>query len=158
MDEQIRKRVEESLANLGQNERAFIARFDQNDDGVLDEIELQAAFATIRNEVLSESSTLQKLVSYTFDFESTILDRYRIISELGSGAQSTVYLARDLESEELVVVKQMRIANLNTWDAFTSFQRESEVLSTLNLACQKSLTFRNSTSKKENHGSPSRAL
>ncbi len=135
MDDKLNQRVQERLNNLRQNEQAFIARFDKNNDGVLDDQELQAAFATIRSEVFSEVSALENLVSNALVLESTILNRYRVISELGSGAQSTVYIARDLETDTLVVVKQMRIANLNTWDAFTSFQRESEVLSTLDHPC-----------------------
>lgn len=60
-------------------------------------------------------------------------NKYRFIRELGSGAQSKVFLAKRLSDSKLTAIKQLRIDSIKTWKEYTLFHREAEVLSTLQI-------------------------
>lgn len=60
-------------------------------------------------------------------------DKYKFIHELGHGAQSTAYLAENIQNGEKVVIKQLRIDSIKTWKEYTLFHREADVLSTLDM-------------------------
>lgn len=62
-----------------------------------------------------------------------LADRYRLIRELGHGAQGTVYLAERLNGEGLVAIKRLEIDSVQTWKEYELFHREASVLQTLNI-------------------------
>ena len=63
-----------------------------------------------------------------------LLDRYRILTTLGSGGFSSVYRALDTQSGDIVAIKQINLRGLNaaeTIDATNTFNRELSALSGL---------------------------
>ena len=62
-----------------------------------------------------------------------IKNKYRFIRELGSGAQSKVFLAKRLSDGKLTAIKQLRIDSIKTWKEYTLFHCEAEVLSKLQI-------------------------
>ncbi|MBR4984450.1 MAG: serine/threonine protein kinase [Proteobacteria bacterium] len=58
---------------------------------------------------------------------------YRILRQLGHGAQGCVYLAKRLSDDTKVAIKQLRIDSIKTWKEYTLFNREAEVLSDLQI-------------------------
>ena len=63
-----------------------------------------------------------------------LLDRYQILTTLGSGGFSSVYRAREAQSGEIVAIKQINLRGLNaaeTIDATNTFNRELSALSGL---------------------------
>ncbi len=62
-----------------------------------------------------------------------IADKYTLIRELGHGAQGYVYEAIRRSNNLKVAIKQLRIDSVQTWKSYDLFQRESEVLASLNV-------------------------
>ena len=58
--------------------------------------------------------------------------RFEIKSELGQGAFATTYLAADAQEQSEVAVKAVSVTQLKDWKAFELFEREVEVLQSLN--------------------------
>jgi serine/threonine protein kinase len=58
-------------------------------------------------------------------------DRYDLLEPLGEGSQGTTRLARDLDRDEQVVVKELDLEHDETWRAIELFERERHALSTL---------------------------
>jgi hypothetical protein len=54
--------------------------------------------------------------------------RCRVLRALGGGATSRTWLARDVSDERLVVVKELKLADIEGWDAIGVFEREAAVL------------------------------
>ncbi|HEV2582437.1 MAG TPA: serine/threonine-protein kinase [Ktedonobacteraceae bacterium] len=64
-----------------------------------------------------------------------LFGRYQLLTILGSGGFSSVYQARDKQTDMTVAIKQINLRGLNAEemiDATTTFNREASVLSTLN--------------------------
>ena len=57
--------------------------------------------------------------------------RYEFLGRLGEGSQGSVFRARRVSDGQIVAVKRIRIDSVNTWKEYDLFQRESNVLSTL---------------------------
>lgn len=71
--------------------------------------------------------------SDTNDRQKQILaNRYEIQQELGKKAGRQTLLARDLETQDLVVVKLLTFDRNFVWDDLKLFQREAETLKSLN--------------------------
>ena len=62
-----------------------------------------------------------------------LMNKYFVMREIGHGSQGKVFLANDLDSNALVVVKQLNISSIKTWKEYELFHRESEVLRTLDI-------------------------
>ncbi len=127
-EKKLQERAQRRLDELQIQPKKIIQRFDQDGDGKLNESERQAALLTFRQEILAEKSRLESAGSEEFDLEEILKERYQVLSKVGSGTQSNVYIARDLSTEDLVVLKQMRVSRLNTWEAYDAFQREARIL------------------------------
>ena len=127
-EKQLAAQIKRRFDELQITPQKFLNRFDKNGDGELDSSEIQAAMATLRHEILAEKEQLVTASCKRFKLEEILEDRFRILSAIGSGAQSNVYLARDISNDAVVVLKQMRITALNTWQSYDAFQREARVL------------------------------
>ncbi len=127
-EKELEKLVERRLEELQVHSAAFLKRFDGNGDGILSRTEFQAAIATLRQEILTEKKAVSFASCKKLDLETVLKGRYRVISQIGSGAQSNVYAARDQINDRLVVLKQMRISDLNNWESYDAFQREFRIL------------------------------
>ena len=63
-----------------------------------------------------------------------IAHQYTYLDRIGEGAQGNVFRAKDLlHGGRDVAIKQLRIASVSNWKAYDLFQRESQVLSSLNI-------------------------
>lgn len=112
--------VDRRLAELHADQDSFLQRFDANQDGMIDGLELQAARAVIAHEILSGTgATHQKRV---------VKDRFELLSVLGHGAQGVTHLARDRQTGELVAVKVMNLKTAKEWKAIDLFHREVDAL------------------------------
>ncbi len=121
-------RLEGRIEELKRDPSAFLSRFDLNQDGILDDHENCAAINTITHDLLQEEKKANALSDEGFCIGRILDERFEIISRLGQGAQSVAYVGRDLESQALVVIKQMRLSHMENWQAYTSFLRESAFL------------------------------
>ncbi len=65
------------------------------------------------------------------DPKKTLNGRYEIQQQLGKKAGRQTLLARDLETQELVVVKLLSFGNAFEWDNLKLFEREAETLKSL---------------------------
>lgn len=131
LDPKTRRRVERRYAELKMDPERFIRRFDLNNDGVLDQNETHAALATLSHDLLHEEALSQTLTDTDLQPGMTLRERYQILSEIGNGAQGIAYAARDLTTNQIVVVKQLRLSHMDAWDAYDAFRREAEVLARL---------------------------
>ena len=61
-----------------------------------------------------------------------IADRYRIVTEIGQGAFGTTYEAEDLSNYKRVAMKVLSFQQTDDWKAIDLFEREAQVLATLN--------------------------
>jgi serine/threonine protein kinase len=64
--------------------------------------------------------------------ESRLLDRYRIVAQLGSGGMGVVYRARDEKLERDVAIKMLQPGVLSDQEARERFRREARMLAKLN--------------------------
>ncbi len=125
-------RLERRLDELQIDQDAFIRRFDLDNDGVIDAEELKAARLALTHELLQEDALSATLSEGELEADMILKNRFHILAKIGSGAQGTVYVARDEhDSNELVVIKQLRLSHLDAWDAYDSFRREADVLAQL---------------------------
>lgn len=62
-------------------------------------------------------------------------ERYRVVSELGRGGTSIVYLARDREEGRDVAIKVIRSSHLDDAEAVARLQREARILERLDHPC-----------------------
>lgn len=60
-----------------------------------------------------------------------IAERYEILDEIGRGGQALTFLARDLQTDERVVLKELDLRRAGDWKAIELFEREGEVLGSL---------------------------
>ena len=58
----------------------------------------------------------------------TLNDRYELLRELGRGGAGITYLARDLQTQGIVVVKLLHLGLLGDWKTAELFEREATVL------------------------------
>ncbi len=64
---------------------------------------------------------------------SSLAGKYQFIKKLGQGSQAKVYLARRLRDDQLVAIKQIDIESVSNWKEYDLFQREVNVLSSLDI-------------------------
>ena len=69
----------------------------------------------------------------TCDTPSILAGQYRFKRVLGHGTQAKVYEAERLSDGQKVAVKALQIHSVQSWKAYELFQRESDVLSGLNV-------------------------
>lgn len=119
----IDSQIEARLAEMRTNPGELIARFDRNGDGTLDADEWAAARATVAREVLGMSANCP---------ETVVHQRYRLISQIGHGAQGQTFLAHDQHTGQLVALKTLHVKLAHEWKAIDLFQREAEALRKLN--------------------------
>lgn len=60
-------------------------------------------------------------------------DKYRIIREVGHGAQGHVYEAISLADNSKVAIKELRIDSVQNWKEYDLFKREANVLQSVNI-------------------------
>ena len=65
--------------------------------------------------------------------DCVLLDRYQIVSLLGRQTGRRTFLAQDLQTEQSVVLKLLLFGPDFTWDDLKLFEREAEVLKSLDL-------------------------
>ncbi len=112
--------IDSRLAELRADPESFLHRFDTNQDGRIDGLELQAARAVVSHEILSGAGSTNET--------RVVNDRFEFLSELGHGAQGVTHLARDRQTNELVAVKTLNLKTAKQWKAVDLFHREVEAL------------------------------
>ena len=65
---------------------------------------------------------------------TTIGDRYQIIQKLSQKAARQTLLAKDTQSQALVIIKLLQFDNLVRWDDLKLFEREAQTLKNLDYA------------------------
>ncbi|UJB68477.1 serine/threonine protein kinase [Acaryochloris sp. 'Moss Beach'] len=60
-----------------------------------------------------------------------IAERFCLISVLGQGGSAITYTAKDLDTHQLVAIKQMSLMGMENWKQLELFEREAKVLSQL---------------------------
>jgi serine/threonine protein kinase len=60
-----------------------------------------------------------------------IAERYEVLDEIGRGGQALTFLARDRQTDERVVLKELDLRRAGDWKAVELFEREGEVLRSL---------------------------
>ena len=61
-------------------------------------------------------------------------DKYQLVREIGHGTQGKIFLARDLKHDgRLVAIKRLLIGSVQNWKEYELFQREANVLSSLDM-------------------------
>jgi len=84
----------------------------------------------------SKKTQLEQLVNRKATSLATpaiLANKYTIIARLGQGTQGNVYEAERLSDHARVAIKQLRIDSVTNWKAYDLFQRESEVLASLDV-------------------------
>ena len=79
----------------------------------------------------SESATGHD--SSEFSTPSSLAGKYQFIKKLGQGSQAKVFLARRLCDNQTVAIKQIDIESVSNWKEYDLFQREVNVLSSLDI-------------------------
>lgn len=126
-DTELHAEVDRRLRALRANPDELLRRFDSNGDGILDANEWAAVRRVIADTVLAQQEN-----HAAPELESELVDgRYRLLSELGRGAQGQTHLARDLEHDRLVAIKLLNVAGVTEWKHFELLQREAQVLGEL---------------------------
>jgi serine/threonine protein kinase len=123
MDPELRAEVESRLAEI-QSQPELYAPYDLDGDGRMDEQELERLRAILAAEVRRTRTTRPP----GGDLDGVIAQRYELLRPLGIGGQARTYLARDRDTGEQVVVKQLLLAHLENWKAIELFKREGQVL------------------------------
>lgn len=67
-----------------------------------------------------------------FEKETIIHNRYKIESVLDKGRMANTYLAKNIENDELVVIKIVQLQGLKEWKILELFEREAKILKNLN--------------------------
>lgn len=65
--------------------------------------------------------------------EAQLNGQYRIIRQLGKGAQGRVFLAIDTHSHQKVAIKQLLIQSVKDWKLYDLFHREANTLRRINI-------------------------
>lgn len=64
--------------------------------------------------------------------EKIIANRYKIIKILGQGGQGITYEAQDLQTNQMVAIKELSLRQINDWKILDLFEREAKILALLN--------------------------
>ncbi len=64
--------------------------------------------------------------------ENILQNKYKIIELVGSGSQTEVYLGENLENNEKIAVKKLKLSDSKEWKTIELFQRGIKVLKNLN--------------------------
>ena len=95
----------------------------------------QATEEAKKKDVVLESVDISQAAceTSTCDTPSILAGQYRFKRVLGHGTQAKVYEAERLSDGQKVAVKALQIHSVQSWKAYELFQRESDVLSGLNV-------------------------
>lgn len=63
--------------------------------------------------------------------DEVIAGRYELVDEIGRGGQALTFLARDRQTDEHVVLKELDLRRAGDWKAVELFEREGQVLRSL---------------------------
>ncbi len=63
-----------------------------------------------------------------------LADKYRLLHQIGEGAQGKIYQAQRLSDGKIVAIKSLQIQSIQAWKEYELFQRESRILSGLKLS------------------------
>ena len=66
-------------------------------------------------------------------YSSFQLTKYKLIRQIGHGAQGEIFLAKRLADGKKVAIKRLNIGSINNWKKYDLFYREAEVLKKLNI-------------------------
>ena len=80
-----------------------------------------------------EEKEFQYRSEYCDETPELLLQRYRIVRKLGQGAQAQVYEAERLTDGQKVAIKALRIDSISAWKEYELFQREANVLKSLQM-------------------------
>lgn len=127
--EDIEPEIEARLTRLREDPE-LARRYDVTGDGLVDEREWELVRRMITLELKTRRRQHGRTASTSTGGE-VIRGRYETIGMLGRGGQGVTYLARDLERDEHVVVKELSLHAANHWKAIELFEREGEVLESL---------------------------
>lgn len=64
--------------------------------------------------------------------ENILQDKYKIIELVGSGSQTEVYLSENLENNEKIAIKKLKLSDSKEWKTIELFQRGVKVVKNLN--------------------------
>jgi serine/threonine protein kinase/Tol biopolymer transport system component len=139
-DSDRRRRVEDlcdaALERDADERAAFVARACGRDERLRHEVEALLAYAETSKRFLE--APLQELAAHVFgdEREGALVGRrigsYRILSLLGAGGMGEVYRAHDTKLGRDVALKVVADAFLSDPDRLARFEREAQVLATLN--------------------------
>lgn len=65
---------------------------------------------------------------------SAVTERYDFLEKLGRGTQGQVWLGRRKSDGEKVAIKQLNVHSVTTWKQYELFQREAQMLASLDVA------------------------
>ena len=65
--------------------------------------------------------------------EETILPGYKVVREIGHGAQGKVYLCERVQDGQRVAIKRLNIESVKNWKEYELFHREATVLESLTI-------------------------
>ncbi len=77
-----------------------------------------------------DSAVLPLVADHSIDIS---VPGYRVIKQIGHGAQGKVYLGERCSDGKKVAIKQLNIESVKNWKEYELFQREAEVLSKLDI-------------------------
>ena len=64
--------------------------------------------------------------------EKIIANRYKIIKILGQGGYAITYEAKDLQTNQIVAIKELSLRQISDWKVLDLFEREAKILALLN--------------------------
>ena len=92
--------------------------------------------SALKPQITQEKSIQQRhkpAASAALSTPASLASRYKIIRRIGQGSQAKVYLAKRLNDQAKVTIKQLDIESVSNWKEYELFHRESAVLANLNI-------------------------
>ncbi|MBO4351588.1 MAG: serine/threonine protein kinase [Proteobacteria bacterium] len=92
-----------------------------------------SAADTPENIFLPEKESFSQSASNPPKTPPELAGDYEFLEEIGRGTQGHVFRARDLHHNRIVAIKQLKIGSVANWKDYELFQREANVLATLDI-------------------------
>ena len=86
-----------------------------------------------KQHIIETSENSQREARQNKPKSSKLCEKYELMHEIGHGAQGRIFMAARRDQNDCVVVKQLNIESIKTWKAYELFQREAEVLRSIDI-------------------------
>lgn len=141
-EEQVLAELERRLVEIRQDPERLM-RYDRNGDGKIDAEEWAEVRRVVEAEIRGELARRQRGAERHHTVPGAVLEaaepeilevirgRYEVLQKIGQGSQGQAFVGRDRQSNEAVLIKEMRMTQVQEWKAVELFEREARTLESL---------------------------